>query len=68
MTTTTHPQPTKQLKVRTSMTAVKCGCGLVLGWTDGTIFVVAGISFSMVVTGKCAGCGCHKTWRPRKAA
>jgi hypothetical protein len=60
---TAHP---KQLKPKVSMAPVKCHCGIVLGWTDGTIFVVGTVSFSKVVTGKCAGCGNHKTWRPEK--
>jgi hypothetical protein len=56
----------KTINPKSSMAAVKCGCGIVLGWTDGVVFVVGVVSFSKLVTGTCAGCGSRKTWRPCK--
>ena len=49
------------------MTAFKCKCGIVLGWTDGVTLAVGHVSFCKVVTGRCAGCGKCRTWRPVKA-
>jgi hypothetical protein len=57
---TTKPKPAAQMQ------AFKCSCGLVLGWTDGKLLAVGGVSFEKVVTGKCAGCGKCRTWRPCK--
>jgi hypothetical protein len=59
-------QSPKQLEPTSKMAPFKCGCGLVLGWTDGKMLAVGGVSFSKLVTCQCAGCGKHKTWRPCK--
>lgn len=62
--TTTQQTTTIKPKSTNQMQAVKCGCGILLGWTDGILFAVGYVSFSRVVTCKCAGCGKCRTWRP----
>jgi hypothetical protein len=65
---TMQHQQTAKPKTNAPMQAFKCRCGIVLGWTDGKILAVGGVSFEKVVTGKCAGCGKCNRWTPAKVS